>query len=572
MSHRTDHGASRGLGRALARSLAADGWRSSWTPAPPPTGRDRRGLAPADVVAITGDVPTGAPALAGRGRRRRLDLLVLNASRWPVAAAAARRLRLAALRAVLETTRSPAGPDPAGAAGAAGGPRRVLAVSSDAAVGAYGGWGGYGASKPRWTSSRTSSATRSRTCASTRSTRGTCARHAPGRLPGEDTPTGRSRRRWCRALRRLIAADLPSGRYVDAELVGVRHEAPALPARRAPSPPRRRRRAACLGTAYGCWSLRGRRAATAAPTTCRPRCGGRPARHQHLRHPAGRVGGGDRGRRAGRGAPSTVDPAAQRTPASAPGGTPRPLGGRAAQPVHPARRRAVHGDRSGTAVALGRGGRLAVATRNRTPPTRRRLGRPRLATPAPLGRWLTGHGEPVRYGTPPPVALAAYRTGNADTPGSAEMPQRRPPVTSSTFRRLGCAASAPPRWSCTAGCPHRRQTRPRTPSGTRCRGPTLEGGRDPRAGGRVVVVGTTVVRARSRPRAAAGPRAGPTWSSPRATPPSTVRRPADRWAPPRPRTCGCWQPSPTPACWRVVPGALAAGYPAEFGDVPLILP
>ena len=92
---------------------------------------------------------------------------------------------------------------------------RSLNVTSDAAVEPYAGLGrvrlvegGPGAADRR------SSAPSSRSCASTPSTRATCARGCTSRrFPARTSPTGRRRSESVPGLLALIRSDLPSGRY-----------------------------------------------------------------------------------------------------------------------------------------------------------------------------------------------------------------------------------------------------------------------------------------------------------------------------------------------------------------------
>jgi NAD(P)-dependent dehydrogenase (short-subunit alcohol dehydrogenase family) len=219
-------GASRGLGRALARSLAADGWRLVLDAR---TAADLEAvaaaLAPAEVVARTGDVTDAGhrrelTAAAGD----RLDLLVLNASTLgPSPLPPLARYDLGALREVLETnTVAPLAltqlllPALRAARG------RVLAVSSDAAVGAYEGWGGYGASKAALDQLANVLGAEEpdlRVYAVDPGDMRT-AMHQDA-FPGEDISDRPEPETVVPALRRLLAADLPSGRYVAAELAGV---------------------------------------------------------------------------------------------------------------------------------------------------------------------------------------------------------------------------------------------------------------------------------------------------------------------------------------------------------------
>ena len=147
-------------------------------------------------------------------------------------------------------------------------------------------------------------------------------------------------------------------------------------------------------------------------------------------------------------------------------------------------------DRAGTEVALA-GARLTVD--RPYAPGNRRLWTAELRTPGPLGDFLATHGEPVRYGyTAAPWPLSAYRTGHADTPGSAEMPSAGRPVTGRVLRNLRrrgvgvatvvlhCGLSSPERDE-----PPYAEWFSVPPS-------TLAAARDAK---RVIAIGTTVVRA-----------------------------------------------------------------------------
>jgi NAD(P)-dependent dehydrogenase (short-subunit alcohol dehydrogenase family) len=218
-------GASRGLGRALATDLARDGWRLVL---------DARTAADLDAVATTlAPDAEGIVALAGDvtddAHRRelaaaagdRLDLLVLNASTLgtsPLPPLAAYGLE--ALREVIETNAvAPlrltqlALP----ALRAAGG--RVLALSSDAAVGGYPGWGGYGASKAaldQLANVLGAEEPAIRVYAVDPGDMRT-RMHAEA-FPGEDISDRPEPETVVPALRRLAFGDLPSGRYLAAEL------------------------------------------------------------------------------------------------------------------------------------------------------------------------------------------------------------------------------------------------------------------------------------------------------------------------------------------------------------------
>jgi NAD(P)-dependent dehydrogenase (short-subunit alcohol dehydrogenase family) len=220
-------GASRGLGRALATDLAADGWRLVLD-ARTATDLEEAAatLAPraAEVVAIVGDVTdAGHRAELAATVGDRLDLLVLNASTLgtsPLPPLAAYDLDV--LRMVLETnTVAPLAltqlllPALRAARG------RILALSSDAAVGPYEGWGGYGASKAALDQLANVLAAEEpglRVYAVDPGDMRT-AMHAAA-YPGEDISDRPEPATVVPALRRLAFGDLPSGRYVAADLLG----------------------------------------------------------------------------------------------------------------------------------------------------------------------------------------------------------------------------------------------------------------------------------------------------------------------------------------------------------------
>jgi S-adenosylmethionine:tRNA ribosyltransferase-isomerase len=273
---------------------------------------------------------------------------------------------------------------------------------------------------------------------------------------------------------------------------------------------------------------------------------------------------------------STVDPATGPAPARALRDSPSPWVVELREPSARLGGEPSMLDRSGAAVALAGGGRLAVHDPYPDPATRRRLWTAELTTPGPLGHWLTAHGEPVRYGyTAAPWPLSAYRTGHADTPGSAEMPSAGRPLTNRTFRRLRlrgvrtaalvlhCGLSSPD----ADEAPYAEwYSVPKS---------TLDAVADTRAaGGRVVAVGTTVVRALES-AARSGRAQG--WTDlvvTPADPPSTVDGLLTGWHPPEAShlrlLAAVADPGLLAESYRA---ALAGGYLwHEFGDVHLILP
>jgi S-adenosylmethionine:tRNA ribosyltransferase-isomerase len=121
----------------------------------------------------------------------------------------------------------------------------------------------------------------------------------------------------------------------------------------------------------------------------------------------------------------------------------------------------------------------------------------RLELPAPLSTYLREHGAPIRYGyVPQEFPLADYQTVFADQPGSAEMPSAGRPFTHELVTELVARGIAI--------APIVLHTGVSSPEGHE--EPYPERYRVPRAtalllsstrrwGGRVIAVGTTVVRA-----------------------------------------------------------------------------
>lgn len=237
-------GASRGLGRALARDLAAGGWRvvaDARTAADlDRAAADRRAAGSgAGLVPVPGDLadPAHRRALAAAAGAE-LDLLVLNASslgQTPLPPLAG--YDLAELRAVLEVNvvsclalAQLALPALRVAAG------RLIAVSSDAAVEGYPGWGGYGASKAALDQlARVLAAEEPGLRVYALDPGDMRTRMQAEAFPGEDISDRPEPETVLPALHRLIAGDLPSGRYTAAALIPP-GPAPAGPAPAGPAP------------------------------------------------------------------------------------------------------------------------------------------------------------------------------------------------------------------------------------------------------------------------------------------------------------------------------------------------
>ena len=188
-------GASRGLGLALARALAERGWRLV-VDARGADGARARGRA-ASTASSRSPATSPTPRTAARSSRppaTAIDLLVNNAEHArPEPAAAARRLPARRARARLRGQRPRAARARAAGAAAARGRRgdrqRHLRrrASSRTRAGAA-----TARRRRRSSSSRRSSPPSSPSCASTRSTRATCARRCTRRpSPARTSPTGR---------------------------------------------------------------------------------------------------------------------------------------------------------------------------------------------------------------------------------------------------------------------------------------------------------------------------------------------------------------------------------------------
>ena len=127
----------------------------------------------------------------------------------------------------------------------------------------------------------------------------------------------------------------------------------------------------------------------------------------------------------------------------------------------------------------------------------RRLWVARLHLPGPASSWLAVHGRPIRYGyVDRPWPLTAYQNVYATEPGSAEMPSAGRPFTAETITRLvakGVGVTPVVLHTGVASLeadelpyPERLKVPPTTAARVNA---TRE------AGGRIVAVGTTAVRA-----------------------------------------------------------------------------
>jgi S-adenosylmethionine:tRNA ribosyltransferase-isomerase len=156
----------------------------------------------------------------------------------------------------------------------------------------------------------------------------------------------------------------------------------------------------------------------------------------------------------------------------------------------------------------------------------RRLWIARLQLPEPLGEYLPRHGHPIRYGyVPREWPLADYQTVWAREPGSAEMPSAGRPFTPELVTKLATRGvlMAPVTLHTGVSSPERGEPpypeRFRVPAATARLVNTVH-----EWGGRVVGVGTTVIRALETVAAADGTvEAGEGWTSLVVTPERGLR-------------------------------------------------
>jgi S-adenosylmethionine:tRNA ribosyltransferase-isomerase len=121
----------------------------------------------------------------------------------------------------------------------------------------------------------------------------------------------------------------------------------------------------------------------------------------------------------------------------------------------------------------------------------------RLSLPAPTLEWLSRHGRPIRYGyVPRPWPLSSYQTVYATEPGSAEMPSAGRPFTADVLTRLVArGVGVTPIVLHTGVASLEADERP-YPERASVPAWTASRVNETRAsGGRVIAVGTTVVRA-----------------------------------------------------------------------------
>ena len=121
----------------------------------------------------------------------------------------------------------------------------------------------------------------------------------------------------------------------------------------------------------------------------------------------------------------------------------------------------------------------------------------RFAGDLPVAEYLAQHGRPIRYGyAGGDWPLAAYQTVYAGPPGSAEMPSAGRPFSTELLARIAAAGVLIAPITLHAGVSSAEHHEPPFPEYYEVPEPTAWLVRSVRArGGRVIAVGTTVVRA-----------------------------------------------------------------------------
>lgn len=152
---------------------------------------------------------------------------------------------------------------------------------------------------------------------------------------------------------------------------------------------------------------------------------------------------------------------------------------------------------TGEELALPAGGGLRLVAPMATRADGVRLWRAQLDLPEPLLRYLAVHGRPIAYryvnGRWP---LSAYQNVYATEPGSAEMPSAGRPFTAEVITRLVAAGVGVAPVLLHTGVASLEASEPPYPERFRVSESTAQRVNDTRRhGGRVVAIGTTVVRA-----------------------------------------------------------------------------
>jgi S-adenosylmethionine:tRNA ribosyltransferase-isomerase len=151
----------------------------------------------------------------------------------------------------------------------------------------------------------------------------------------------------------------------------------------------------------------------------------------------------------------------------------------------------------GDSVALAAGGRLDLLKPYSHHPGGVRLWVAILSTPVPLLTFLAVHGEPIRYGyVQGSWPITMYQNVYATEPGSAEMPSAGRPFTAEVLTRLVARGVGVVPIVLHTGVASLEASEPPYPEFYRVSAATAHRINDARQeGGKVIAVGTTVVRA-----------------------------------------------------------------------------
>ncbi len=159
--------------------------------------------------------------------------------------------------------------------------------------------------------------------------------------------------------------------------------------------------------------------------------------------------------------------------------------------------RAYFAGRAGDELELPGGGRATLLAPYATHPEGVRLWIASLSLPEPLPGYLAAHGAPIRYGyVRGDWPISMYQNVYATEPGSAEMPSAGRPFTAEVVTRLVARGVGVAPVLLHTGVASLESTEPPYPEYFRVSPATARRVNDTRrAGGSVIAVGTTVVRA-----------------------------------------------------------------------------
>jgi len=155
------------------------------------------------------------------------------------------------------------------------------------------------------------------------------------------------------------------------------------------------------------------------------------------------------------------------------------------------------GGRAGEELSLDGGGRAVLLSAYALHPKGVRLWVATLSTPAPLLTYLAVHGRPIRYGyVRGSWPITAYQNVYVTEPGSAEMPSAGRPFTPEVITRLSARGVGITPVVLHTGVASLEASEPPYPEYYRVPPSTAARVNDARRdGGKVIAVGTTVVRA-----------------------------------------------------------------------------